>query len=370
MPESIKKTLNALILGGLLALLFVVPGAAMQGVRQGASLWADAVLPALLPFFVVTSLLQESGTLYALGPLLTPLLFLYRLPKHVGGLLLAGWLSGAPNGARMIGPLIESGDVTSAEAARFLSAATVTSPLFLIGTVGLYLGSPALGALIYGIHLVCALFNGILWCNYGDKRVSKPSKRAHGNASIFTALPNILKNSCLSVLFIGGTIAVFSGLTAVLTEVGFVSAIEKTLMFLLPAQSISPLIAGFFEVSNGCRLAAMSTLSLPVRLSILCALTSFGGISVMCQAQVFLSGAVKVSVYIAQRLTHALLSFCACRALFLWFGSSLPVFAISNPVYLPHDLHPYALPALMVCFVFSLLPWGRMIHRLQNTQGR
>lgn len=365
MPESLKKACNALILGGLMALLFMMPGAAMQGVRDGLSLWADAVLPALLPFFVVTSLLQESGALASLSPLLRPLCRLYRLPDTLGGELLAGWLSGAPNGARLISPLVAEGKLSPAEAARFLSAATVTSPLFLIGTVGLYLGSPTLGALVYGVHLACAALNGVLWRGYGGKealaRASRP--RAGLSPSLFLTLPAVLRSSCLSVLFIGGAIAVFSALTSVLTCMGVVDSLEKTLLFLLPPQAVAALVAGFFEVSNGCRLAALSSLSLPPRMAMLCAFAAFGGLSVLCQAQVFLNGTVKVAVYFAQRLTHAALSFAACRALFLLFGRSLPVFAVVAPVYFPADLHPYALPVLALCLAFSLAPWRRLFHR-------
>ena len=50
--------------GLLLALLFLFPQAAMQGVKDGLLLWTQAVLPALLPFFVVTSLLQSAPAEY------------------------------------------------------------------------------------------------------------------------------------------------------------------------------------------------------------------------------------------------------------------------------------------------------------------
>ena len=64
--------------GLLLALLFLFPQAAMQGVKDGLLLWTQAVLPALLPFFVVTSLLQSSGALDLLSPLAAPLCRLFR----------------------------------------------------------------------------------------------------------------------------------------------------------------------------------------------------------------------------------------------------------------------------------------------------
>ena len=151
MRQWLRKLVQGLVLGALLALLFLYPQAAMQGVREGLSLWANAVLPALLPFFVLTSLLLEGGMLRLLAPLAAPLCRLFRIPREAGGVLLSGWLSGAPNGARLAASLAKRGDLTGPEASRLLSAATVTSPLFLVGTVGQALGSPALGLLDDGV---------------------------------------------------------------------------------------------------------------------------------------------------------------------------------------------------------------------------
>ena len=122
--------------GLLLALLFLFPQAAMQGVKDGLLLWTQAVLPALLPFFVVTSLLQSSGALDLLSPLAAPLCRLFRLPKRAGGILLAGWLSGAPNGARLASALCAEGSLPPDACARLTAVCTVTGPLFLVGAAG------------------------------------------------------------------------------------------------------------------------------------------------------------------------------------------------------------------------------------------
>lgn len=98
MRQRLRTLWGTLVPGLLLTLLFCTPAATMQGARDGLRLWADAVLPALLPFFVVTTLLSDCGALRAAGPLLRPVCRLLRLPDALGGALLAAWLSGAPNG--------------------------------------------------------------------------------------------------------------------------------------------------------------------------------------------------------------------------------------------------------------------------------
>lgn len=363
MWQGLRNRWQALVLGALLALLFLYPQAAMQGVRTGLSLWANAVLPALLPFFVLTSLLLESGALHALSPIVSPLCRLLRIPRNAGGVLLAGWLSGAPNGARLAAALVARGELTSSETARLLSAITVTSPLFLVGTVGLALGNPLLGGLIYGIHLLAAICNGLLWRGHGPApRPACKASAAPASPALLHALPEALRASCLTALFIGGAIAVFSALSSVLEAIGAVAALQRVLFFLLPPEAVEALLAGALEVSNGCRIAAACALPLPVRASILCALCAFGGLSVFCQAQVFLDGAVPARTYLLQRLTHAGLSFALCRGIWLFFGASLPAFATEAVLAAPPPSSPLAVPTLLLCLGYSLLPWRRLLR--------
>ena len=348
MRQWLRKLVQGLVLGALLALLFLYPQAAMQGVREGLSLWANAVLPALLPFFVLTSLLLESGMLRLLAPLAAPLCRLFRIPREAGGVLLSGWLSGAPNGARLAASLAQRGELTGPEASRLLSAATVTSPLFLVGTVG---------------HLLAAICNGVLWRGHGAHAARAPhAAPPPASAALLHVLPEALRTSCLSALFIGGAIAVFSALSSVLTALGAVEALQRTLLFLLPPEAVPPLLAGALEVSNGCRLAASCALSLPVRASMLCALCAFGGLSVFCQAQVFLDGLAPARTYLLGRLTHAGLSFALCRAVFLFFGASLPTFAAQGAAAPLVPASPLAVPTLLLCLGFSLLPWRRLLR--------
>ena len=139
-------------------------------------------------------------------------------------------------------------------------------------------------------------------------------------------------------------------------------ALQRTLLFLLPPEAVPPLLAGALEVSNGCQLAASCALSLPVRASMLCALCAFGGLSVFCQAQVFLDGLAPARTYLLGRLTHAGLSFALCRAVFLFFGASLPTFAAQGAAASLAPANPLAVPALLLCLGFSLLPWRRLLR--------
>ena len=342
-----------------LFLLLFTPQASMQGVRSGLTLWANAVVPALLPFYAATQLLQQCGVLSLLAPLLRPVCRLVRLPASFGGLLLAAWLSGAPNGVRLAADVTDDPSVCT----RFCACATVTGPLFLIGTAGQLLGSPLLGAMIYGIHVFTALCNGLLWRSYGKNAAASCFVPEKPPVSILTALPEALRSCALSMLFIGASIAFFSAFTAALNALGLTAALESILRFAMPTEAAAPLLAAFFEVSQGTLLAARAALSLPLRLSLLCAFASFGGLSVLCQAMVFLRGRILCGVYFLQRVTHALLSFLCCRALCLLPIGALPVMAAASSPAASSAAPPWS-AVLTLCTLLCLTA------QLNATKGR
>lgn len=343
-----------------LALLFLFPQAAMQGVKDGLLLWTQAVLPALLPFFVVTSLLQSSGALDLLSPLAAPLCRLFRLPKRAGGILpgrLALRARRTGRGARfrtVRGGLASSGCLRTPDRRLHDDGAALPRR-----RGGGWLGSPARCALLFAVQLLGAVLNGLLWRNHGAVADEPQEQPSFSPESPLRALPEALRQSSLSLLFIGAAIALFSSLAAVLDAVGIIGALERVLLWAIPKDAVRPLLSGFLEVSGGCRQMAQAALSLPLRLSLICALTSFGGISVLCQSQVFLKGSVRPAIYFCQRLTHAALSFALCRAFCLLPVRTLPVFA-------PTGEPEIALPALwpLLCLLPALLPAPR------NRKGR
>ena len=67
------------------ALLIAFNPDAMAAAREGYALWRDSVLPALLPFFVCTSLMRQMGALQS---------------GNTAALFALAFISGAPGGAR------------------------------------------------------------------------------------------------------------------------------------------------------------------------------------------------------------------------------------------------------------------------------
>lgn len=336
--QRFLRTISVLSLGGLLFLLLLRPAPAMQGVRDGLLLFGNSVLPAVLPFFVLSSLIMQAGMLSFGAKAFGFVKMLYRLGGSASGALWLCLLTGAPNSARVTRQLHDSGRIDGEEAKRLLAAGTLTGPLFLIGTVGALLGSYSLGAYAYGVQLVSALLNGLLWRGRG-KMPARQSGGTRDNAGIsfFEALPKALSDSCNAALLVGCAVCVFSALASSLRALGVLDVLGRILSFALPAEAMEPLFSGALEVSIGCRAAAGCGLPLGTRLTLVCTLAGFGGFSILCQSACFLKGLVPVRVYLAQRLSHALLCLIVCRATQTLVLRAIPVWAPLNATSLGAD---------------------------------
>ena len=282
MRQWLRKLVQGLVLGALLALLFLYPQAAMQGVREGLSLWANAVLPALLPFFVLTSLLLEGGMLCLLAPLAAPLCRLFRIPREAGWRAAfrvalrraqrraAGRLACKARGADRAGgfapavrrngdePALPRGDGGAGAGQSGAGRADLWYPS----------GSP---------RYATASFGGGTARTAARAAHAAPAARLRGAAARPAGGP--AHELPVRALHRRGDRRSSPRSRACLRRWARVEALQRTLLFLLPPEAVPPLLAGALEVSNGCQLAASCALSLPVRASMLCALCAFGGLS-------------------------------------------------------------------------------------------
>ena len=108
-------------------LLFLLsePAVAAEGARFGLMLWADRLLPSLLPFMILTQLLIRSGYLDAITKKLS-----ISYPHFV---LFAGTLFGFPMGCKLTVDLYERGNLTTEEASLLFIISNQMSPAFVGG---------------------------------------------------------------------------------------------------------------------------------------------------------------------------------------------------------------------------------------------
>ena len=143
--------------------LLLAPQAAASGALQGLRACAARVIPALLPFFVVSRMLTAL-------PLPMPGRRADRLFRALFGVraaclpaLLTGLLGGYPAGAAAVTELYRAGALSKAEAERALCFCNNSGPGFFAGLIGAaVLGDVRRGLILYGLHALSALLTGLL----------------------------------------------------------------------------------------------------------------------------------------------------------------------------------------------------------------
>ena len=183
--------------------LALQPAVYTEAVYQGLVIWATKVLPAMLPYFILTRVLTGFGLVPSVSRALSPVCKkLYRVPGAGGYAYLMSVISGYPVGARVTLDLAEQGLLDADSATRTATFTSTSGPLFILGTVATLLDSYRIGAVILISHLLAAAINGLLY-----RRVGKPYSPP--SAPIRPMREDAVYSSVLSVLTVGGYIAIF-----------------------------------------------------------------------------------------------------------------------------------------------------------------
>ena len=314
MKVRVKKVVSALGAGILLLLmiLFLISPARYAGsVRDGISLWAVSVLPATFPFLVLTALFTRQNVFSALSKKLSPVTGkLFRVSGAGGCAAILSALSGYPVGARAVYDLKRSGQLQSGEELRVAALASTTGPMFLVGAVGAGMfGSAKAGWIMLVSHLL-AVWTVCFVLRFSAKKVKPlpvlaPIKR-EGNFS------DILLESVLSVLTVGGAIALFYAFGQMLSDLGAFTGIAR-----IPY--LEGTLRGLLEMTTGASILARSPS--PLALALSCFLITFGGVCVLVQQWIFLAKTgAKLPLFLLIKFLQGVLSALICFGLSCAFG--------------------------------------------------
>lgn len=202
------------------ALLIAFNSDAMAAAREGFSLWRDSVMPALLPFFVCTSLMRQMGALQR---------------GNAAALFALAFVSGAPGGARLSSQYAADGDVDAGLTCLAASLNTI-SPMYIAGAFATgMLGAPQAAFPILTAQLLSALLTVFLVRKaYAPVLTASAPEQALPFTRLFAAS---IAESVSSLLSICGTISFFLVLTRLLsaTVQGCAALAVRTLLALLAA---------------------------------------------------------------------------------------------------------------------------------------
>ncbi len=325
----IKKSKNkskiflSILISLLIVLIVAKPNLCINSIYNGLSVWAKCVVPSLLPFMFFTRLLTNLNFISKLTSKTYKLnKFLFNAPKISSYIFLMSIISGYPIGAKLISEYHKMGIITTKQANKLCTFCSTSGPLFIIGSVGTaLLLSAKLGYIMLISHIFGSVLNGILYRKF---YIDKTEIFFENNDESKDILQNSMKDSILSVLVVGGYIAIaflvidlFNNLE-ILSPLNFV--FEKLLNLFGIEGASSAVSSGILEVSKGAVMLSKLNLSLLSKGVIASFLIGFGGISVFLQGATFLTSAkVNMKFYLLQKLTHGILSAVICFVLCVIF---------------------------------------------------
>lgn len=261
---------------------------ALSGGRSGIELCLKTVIPALFPFFVLSSVLLHcaapSSSLEAAAA------SVFGLPQGGSFLLLPCFLGGYPVGARCVHQAYRDGLFKKEDAEKLLSFCNNAGPAFLFGMIGQVFSEPWMPWALWGIHLAGAMIAAR--CVPSANPVEcyeKPSSKQQKDA---------ISGSVSTMGLVCGWIVLFRILTAFL---------DRWFLWLLP-QTARTAIIGILELSNGCCELDRIT-DIPARFILCSGMLAAGGLCVTAQTIAVTPG-LSLHYYCIGKTIQVLVSLC------------------------------------------------------------
>ncbi|MEG2414053.1 MAG: hypothetical protein RSB10_01125 [Clostridia bacterium] len=321
LSSEAKKYLPATIFVTFLTIFLVAnPQKYISSISDGFVLFATNVLPALFPFFFFSKLLTGLGLGEIVGALFAkPAKLLYHAPPSAGYIFFLSILSGYPVGSKIVADACASGIVTQSQAKKMITFCSTSGPLFVIGTVGtLMLGSPKYGYVLMFCHFFGAIVNGLF---YRKKEKNALPCREFSTQKTADLLGSSITNSVISVLVVGGYIAIFSMIIDVLGDIKLIDTLALCVGKLLalchqPTALARGIVLSLLEITRGCKEFALCGVDIVTILPYIGGALAFGGGCIALQSMTFLSTCgVKTSYFLLSKLTQSLTTFAITFAI-------------------------------------------------------
>lgn len=294
-----------LIIG--IILLIVLPQLSIDAFFMGLRIWATKVLPALLPFFILSKLLSYTNFISKLGKFLSPFTQkVYGVGGIAGYVYVMSAISGYPVGAKLTSDLYKEKAISSGQAQIITSFTSTSGPLFIIGTVAIGMfNNITIGVIIIISHMLGALLNGLLYRKKANQYDTKYSIQSTPNP-----LGESMTSSILAIMTVGGFIAIFYMFLQILLHLNVFAPIINICECINISPTITKgVISGLIEVTTGCLYLSQAKLSPKIIAIISTFLISFGGLSIHAQAYTFLHEfGLSYNKFLIQKTTQSIIS--------------------------------------------------------------
>ena len=286
--------------------MVLFPQVTETGSKTAILIWANSIVPVLLPFFIFSDFIKRAGNLEKLPPRLYPFAMAF--------------LSGYPMGAKIVGDLIEEGRLSLQNGKWILSYSLITGPAFLLGTIGAFLGSSRAAVCIAIAHYLGAFLNGLFYRNEAERTVRRKPRKENRKREEKTERDRegYLDRFTLSIM------AGFKGMAMILAYLILfmigINLLEAAGLFgYIQNEGVSSFLKGLLEMTAGSSMLGACNMRLEVKTVLTAFLVSFGGFSVIGQSVSMAEGSgISPAFIFLIKLTHGLFA-GILTAVLAWF---------------------------------------------------
>ena len=317
-----RKITDALIILALLSAvtaLVMFPEQTVAAARDGLKLCANAIVPSLFPFFVLSSMIAETGAAQRLGRLLEPVMRpLFNVGGNCAVAFALGFVGGYPIGAGTVISLYENGSCSKTEAERLLSFCNNSGPAFIFGIVGAgVFSSGKIGLLLYLIHTVASVVVGILFRRWGkNASLHEPYKSHQTKApvSFSKAFTGAVKSAVASSLNICGFVIFFTIFIKLLFFSGLLTWVAAAIGTVFAPVGFDKawaerLLTGIIELTSGVWTLKGAEGQITGSVAMAAFMLGWAGLSVHSQVLSFIGeSGLSVKTYILGKLLQGVIS--------------------------------------------------------------
>jgi sporulation integral membrane protein YlbJ len=309
----LKRISFIILIFCIILYLLLAPTRALEHSTNGIRLWFNTLLPALLPFMILSSLMiSTSGAVLLIN--LLPHFFQTILGLSAWGIyaFFLGLFCGYPMGAKLTADLYREKKIAKNEAEYLLTISNNPGPSFVSG----YLLQQLLNAgqlraeaflLLYTSEFICCLLFRALYGRFRRQSAPPPIKKEVSEVPLPELLDTSIMNSFEAITKLGGYILLFSLISGILE------------LILPHSDTLSSLIMAGNELTSGSAKIAQLSWDFPMRFSVILGAASFGGISCIFQTSSMIRGTdLSLGMYALAKTVNGLLTFILCRLFFLF----------------------------------------------------
>ncbi len=233
---------------------------------NGLNLWFNSMIPALLPFMILSGTLVRMGMTEGFTTLLYPIINpLFHVSRNACYVMIMGFMCGFPMGAKCIDDLRSRNMLTLQEAKWLLAFCNNIGPVYFTSFALPLIGCKNLWPCVIGMYGLPLLYGLILrYTVYRFPRgtTTDTQNNRHQNMGLLEALNEAVSASLQSILLLGGYMVLFN-LLMLLPKL----FVEKQAIYLAP----------LLEITGGLKLLGNS---MPLYSLIV---LPFGGLSCIAQ---------------------------------------------------------------------------------------